>query len=221
MNDSNRNDKRPLTYNWKQKEHRMKIILLAALGLMLGLAVPDTEAGCPPGCDKACCAGVPSATATQHEHPGHSAMEVKRGAAAPEHPAAPAELPVLKESYPWTTCPISGQKLGSMGDPYSIELEGLTVRLCCDGCEKKARARAAEITADLRKAVIERDSRDYPLEECLTCGMHLKDGRGLDMVHGSTMVRLCGEMCRVSFEGDPEARVQQVLRARNEQAKRQ
>ena len=39
-----------------------------------------------------------------------------------------------QESYPLTTCVVSGKKLGSMGDPHVIEHEGTTVKFCCDQC---------------------------------------------------------------------------------------
>ena len=32
------------------------------------------------------------------------------------------------------TCVVSGEKLGSMGDPYVFTYEGRQVKLCCDGC---------------------------------------------------------------------------------------
>lgn len=36
--------------------------------------------------------------------------------------------------YPASTCPISGQPLGSMGDPYDYVFDGKLVRFCCAGC---------------------------------------------------------------------------------------
>jgi YHS domain-containing protein len=39
--------------------------------------------------------------------------------------------------YPAETCPISGQKLGAMGEPYNFVHEGRLVRLCCGGCLDK------------------------------------------------------------------------------------
>lgn len=38
-----------------------------------------------------------------------------------------------------TTCPVSGEKLGSgdMGDPVSISYKGRTIRFCCGMCVKK------------------------------------------------------------------------------------
>lgn len=59
--------------------------------------------------------------------------------AATESPAAPdsadaaliaAQLP----TYALKVCPISGQELGSHGEPYNFIYEGRLVRFCCDGC---------------------------------------------------------------------------------------
>ena len=33
--------------------------------------------------------------------------------------------------------PVTGEKLGSMGDPYKTTVKGQTVLLCCEGCERK------------------------------------------------------------------------------------
>ena len=38
------------------------------------------------------------------------------------------------EGYPAETCPISGQKLGAMGDPFNYVFAGRLVRFCCAGC---------------------------------------------------------------------------------------
>ncbi|GJM45022.1 MAG: hypothetical protein DHS20C21_18640 [Gemmatimonadota bacterium] len=58
-----------------------------------------------------------------------------------------AQLP----SYPMTTCPISGEELGGMGDPYNHVANGRLVRFCCDGCipefEKDPAAAMAKVDA--------------------------------------------------------------------------
>ena len=41
------------------------------------------------------------------------------------------------DSYPLSTCVVSGEALGSMGQPIIIHHEGAEVRLCCKGCVKK------------------------------------------------------------------------------------
>ena len=32
------------------------------------------------------------------------------------------------------TCPVTGEKLGSMGPPIPVTVEGKTIQVCCDGC---------------------------------------------------------------------------------------
>ena len=41
------------------------------------------------------------------------------------------------DDYPAETCPISGQKLGAMGEPCNLVQDGQLVRLCCGGCQDK------------------------------------------------------------------------------------
>jgi len=48
-----------------------------------------------------------------------------------------AVIAAQSESYPLTTCPISGAKLGEMGEPVAYVYEGQLVRFCCSGCIDK------------------------------------------------------------------------------------
>jgi YHS domain-containing protein len=41
------------------------------------------------------------------------------------------------DSYPLTTCVVSGEKLGEMGKPYVFEYKGQEVQLCCEHCKAK------------------------------------------------------------------------------------
>jgi YHS domain-containing protein len=34
------------------------------------------------------------------------------------------------------TCPVSGNKLGEMGDPYVFVYQGQEVKMCCPNCKK-------------------------------------------------------------------------------------
>jgi hypothetical protein len=45
-------------------------------------------------------------------------------------------IPILRKTYPLDTCAISGEKLGSMGDPIEMMYGHRLVRLCCKGCMK-------------------------------------------------------------------------------------
>ena len=39
--------------------------------------------------------------------------------------------------YPLTTCVVSGEELGSMGEPIVYDHEGTTVKFCCKNCIPK------------------------------------------------------------------------------------
>lgn len=40
----------------------------------------------------------------------------------------------VAKAYPLEVCIVSGEKLGSMGEPVVIEHEGQEVKFCCDSC---------------------------------------------------------------------------------------
>jgi YHS domain-containing protein len=46
-----------------------------------------------------------------------------------------------------TTCPVSGEPLGSMGEPIVMTHEGKEVKLCCKSCIKKFEADPAKYAA--------------------------------------------------------------------------
>ena len=41
------------------------------------------------------------------------------------------------KAYPLTTCVVSGEKLGEMGDAFVFTHEGQEIKLCCKSCKKK------------------------------------------------------------------------------------
>lgn len=44
-------------------------------------------------------------------------------------------------------CPVSGEELGSMGDPVVVSHEGKEVKLCCDSCVAEFKADPAKFAA--------------------------------------------------------------------------
>lgn len=48
-------------------------------------------------------------------------------------------------------CPVTGMKLGSMGPPIKIELNGQTVFLCCEHCVEKAKADPQKTLTELAR----------------------------------------------------------------------
>ena len=47
-------------------------------------------------------------------------------------------------------CPVTGEKLGSMGAPPKVTVEGKEVFLCCEGCEEELRKEPAKYLAKLK-----------------------------------------------------------------------
>lgn len=90
--------------------------LLASLVIGLGLA----GAGC----------------GEDHSSHNHSAPPAK----APEAPAAAAASDPTAKPYPLKVCIVSGEALGSMGEPMKFTYKGQEIKLCCKGCDKKFQA---------------------------------------------------------------------------------
>ena len=62
--------------------------------------------------------------------------------------------------YPLTTCVVSGEKLGDMGDPVVIQYEGREVRFCCKHCIPKFKKDPAKYLSKLDAKSSEADSSD-------------------------------------------------------------
>ncbi|MCA8981291.1 MAG: hypothetical protein H6831_02640 [Planctomycetes bacterium] len=60
------------------------------------------------------------------------------------------------KTYPLTTCPISGEELGSMGQPIDRLYGPTLVRLCCKGCVKSFDKDPAKYAKQVRDARIDR-----------------------------------------------------------------
>jgi len=58
-----------------------------------------------------------------------------------------------------TTCPVSGDKLGEMGKPYTFVYEGQEIKLCCSGCKKDFDKDPAKFVAKIRAADKEAQTR--------------------------------------------------------------
>jgi hypothetical protein len=105
-------------------------------------------------------------------------------------------------TYPLGTCPVSGEKLGGMGEPTQVVLDGTLVQLCCPKCVKKATADSAAMAQKVRDAAFTAQMAKYPLKTCPVSGKEL----GADAVNtmfGTTLVRTCCEKCVAAIEKDP------------------
>lgn len=109
-----------------------------------------------------------------------------------------AQLP----KYPLNTCPVSGEKLGGMGEPVRIVLDGTLVQLCCAKCTKQATSESTQIAMKVRDAAFAQQMAKYPLKTCVVDGKEL----GADAVNtmfGMTLVRTCCAKCVAAIEKEP------------------
>lgn len=155
---------------------------------------------CCPGCDKKFAAWskdkkdafVKASLASQSDETGKAAD--KEALAAPNEP------------YTLATCPVSGKKLGSMGEPVVLEEDGSQVKLCCKGCTKKFKADTDKYMKVVREGIAEQQRSYYPLETCVVSGEPLtEDGKDIaeDVVIGNRLFRVCCRSCIKAVRKDP------------------
>jgi YHS domain-containing protein len=70
-------------------------------------------------------------------------------AALPAAEAQPAGVPA---TYPLKACPVSDEKLGSMGKPVKVSHEGTDVYLCCKSCTKDFNKEPGKYAEVVKKA---------------------------------------------------------------------
>lgn len=107
-----------------------------------------------------------------------------------------------KASYPLAKCPVSGEELGSMGDPIEFVSGTRLIRLCCKGCVKGVQKDPAKALAAIDAALIVEQKKTYPLTTCLVGGEDLGSA-ALDQLYGVRLTRFCSEKCAASFAQQP------------------
>lgn len=109
-----------------------------------------------------------------------------------------------RERYPLSTCVVSGEELGSMGEPVEKVVKNRLVRLCCAGCESKLSADPAKFVAKLDAAVLREQGADYPLTTCIVSDEPFDASSGpVERVVAGSLVRFCCESCIEAFETEP------------------
>lgn len=149
-------------------------------------------------------AGLATALPVQHH-----------GGADPKTPPAAGDT-ARTDPYPLDTCPVSGKKLGSMGDPVVKVYEGREVRFCCAMCPSTFEADPAAAWKKVDAAIVKDQMRYYPLETCVVSGEPLiQDGQdnSVSMVYGNRLVRLCCSACEREFRAAPKKFLEQLDKA--------
>jgi YHS domain-containing protein len=133
--------------------------------------------------------------------------------ATPTAPAAPTTQPAAGDDeappgdpYSLATCPVSGKKLGSMGDAIVRSYDGREVRFCCAGCIGTFEASKEKYIETMDEMLIKQQMPFYPLDTCIITGESLlEDGKDIavNYVYNNRLVRLCCNGCVRQLKKDP------------------
>jgi len=119
----------------------------------------------------------------------------------------PAEKKVellVKTPYLLDICPISGKKLGSMGDVIVEIIDGREVRFCCESCPPKFKENKKELFAKLDKLMIAQQLPYYPTKICVVSGKTLDfHGGVVDFIYGNRLFRTCCHDCKAELIDNP------------------
>lgn len=76
--------------------------------------------------------------------------------------AADAPAPAAPKPYPLTTCMVSGEALGGMGEPVVQVYQGQEIKFCCRGCVKSFNKDPAKYMAEMDKQVAAKPAAVVP-----------------------------------------------------------
>ena len=160
----------------------------------------------------ACSGGEGGKTSDHAGSAAHDGSAMNGGApAASDSSAEDAILAAQLPSYPAMACPVTGEVLGSMGEPANYVSHGRLVRFCCSGCEKKFESSPATYFATIDAAITAEQVPRYPLDTCPIDGAKLGSrGEPVDHVDGTKLVRFCRSACRDEYVRDPGDTMQKV-----------
>jgi YHS domain-containing protein len=118
-------------------------------------------------------------------------------------------------AYPLETCPVSGLKLGGMGDPISYNHEGREIMFCCSACISKFEADPASYIAKVDEAIKKEQAMNYPLNTCVVSGEKLGGmmGKPVEKVYDNRLVKFCCSGCVNEFEKNPAKYIKKIDQA--------
>ena len=112
------------------------------------------------------------------------------------------------DAYTLEICPVSGKKLGSMGDPIVKKYDDREVRFCCEGCIDKFEADKHKYWKQIDERLVEQQIKHYPLTHCVVMeedSLVKPEGEDqpVNLVYRNRLVRFCCDGCVKDFKDDP------------------
>lgn len=134
-----------------------KLLLSVALGLGLFLAVSgcnSTESETSQTTTPAADTDSSDHSGMEHDHSGHDhgdgdhagKTDMEKMTEALASFSEEDRKSAMKQHF----CPVSGEMLGTMGEPEKVEVHGQNVWICCDGCKDKLLAEPDKYLAKLK-----------------------------------------------------------------------
>jgi hypothetical protein len=105
------------------------------------------------------------------------------------------------DAYPLQTCPISGKKLGAMGDPVVKVYDGREVRYCCDSCPENFEKDLKASFAKLDEKIIKDQAPLYPTKVSVVSGKELP-AKPLEFVAGNRLFRVADDTEKAEVQKD-------------------
>ncbi len=130
-----------------------------------------------------------------------------------------AVIAAQKQTYPLTTDPVTGEKLGDKAVDYVYGTR--LVRFANPDSIKPFEKDPQAAMAKVDKALIEAQRPTYPLKTCVVSGEALGEemGEPIDYLYGTRLVRFCCKECPAKFEKDPAPYLKKLDPAAKEKAK--
>lgn len=113
----------------------------------------------------------------------------------------------IGDAWPLATCVVSGQPLGSMGDPIIKLHEGREVRFCCAGCVAPFEKDPAKFLTKADETITAQQKDSFPLDYCIVdTEEKLSGDEAKDSYHviGNRLFIFCCPPCADDVKADPE-----------------
>ena len=117
------------------------------------------------------------------------------------------------DPYTLDSCPVSGKKLGSMGDPVVKVISGREVRFCCAGCVSTFKKDSVKQFKKLNTKLAAEQRRYYPSSKCLISNEEIDPGEAIEVFVGNRLVRLCCGGCEAKLTAKPKKYLARIDKA--------
>lgn len=117
-----------------------------------------------------------------------------------------SKIDTLANVYPLDTCPISGEKLGSMGEPVVKKYDEREVRFCCASCVEDFESDKVAQWKKVDEQIVKQQLAYYPSDTCFVSGDKLGGDMGepINYVWRNRLVRLCCKGCIKDLNAEPQ-----------------